>query len=353
MSNRNQQIDILKGIGIICVVLGHCQNVGQVGNFIYTFHMPLFFFCSGYLMTTAPKVDFKTYAIKKSKGIIKLYSMFFVLSAILMYILVRPIGNKYVQSLDWTPDVSVWLKSYLLSGRYLYDVPLMNFALWYLPLYLISILVYYYFRKYAFKDIHSTKTKVYIVSSMIVLLIITQPINRLLLYNGDDTKVCLSLQVLSPALYFMMLGSLVNILYHEEQYRTVIFKNRCVPLLLLLGIALNRFHSTQILNASKSYMIGASSIVLVLYIVTLSSKSSLLSYLGKHSLIVYGMHRPILYFIENSIISSILRQCNITGIFKDIFSTILVISILLVAEKLISKLKDSIKHNGTILERLS
>ena len=39
--------NILKGIGALCVVVGHC--VMPVQNFVYLFHVPLFFFISGYM----------------------------------------------------------------------------------------------------------------------------------------------------------------------------------------------------------------------------------------------------------------------------------------------------------------
>lgn len=48
--NRIASIDIAKGIGIISVVLGHLLGEGQyLRDFIYAFHMPLFFIISGFL----------------------------------------------------------------------------------------------------------------------------------------------------------------------------------------------------------------------------------------------------------------------------------------------------------------
>ncbi len=51
MAQRNQMIDITKGFGIICVVLGHnwtlVQGRGELFHIIFSFHMPLFFFLSG------------------------------------------------------------------------------------------------------------------------------------------------------------------------------------------------------------------------------------------------------------------------------------------------------------------
>lgn len=46
-TKRNATIDIMKGIGIILVMLGH-QNL-PINTFIYSFHMPLFFIIGGYL----------------------------------------------------------------------------------------------------------------------------------------------------------------------------------------------------------------------------------------------------------------------------------------------------------------
>lgn len=39
--------NILKGIGILCVVLGHACSWAH--NFVYEFHIPLFFFISGFM----------------------------------------------------------------------------------------------------------------------------------------------------------------------------------------------------------------------------------------------------------------------------------------------------------------
>lgn len=46
---RNISLDIAKGIGIILVVLGHTKGPEEMMNYIYCFHMPLFFIISGYL----------------------------------------------------------------------------------------------------------------------------------------------------------------------------------------------------------------------------------------------------------------------------------------------------------------
>jgi len=46
---RDKYWDIMKGIGIICVVLGHSFKSTGLIAYVYLFHLPLFFFASGYL----------------------------------------------------------------------------------------------------------------------------------------------------------------------------------------------------------------------------------------------------------------------------------------------------------------
>lgn len=61
MKKRYDELDLMKGIGIILVYLGHSFNLkGLENNFIFSylyntissFHMPLFFLISGFILST-------------------------------------------------------------------------------------------------------------------------------------------------------------------------------------------------------------------------------------------------------------------------------------------------------------
>lgn len=72
MKERNQYIDILKGIGALSIVMGHASGsitIGgltlSVGKFVYLYHLAIFFFCSGYLYKKG--TDFGTYVLKRLK----------------------------------------------------------------------------------------------------------------------------------------------------------------------------------------------------------------------------------------------------------------------------------------------
>lgn len=53
MDSRDETFDILKGIAILFVILGHCDG-GPLYSFIFSFHMPLFFFVTGYFLKIRP-----------------------------------------------------------------------------------------------------------------------------------------------------------------------------------------------------------------------------------------------------------------------------------------------------------
>lgn len=67
-NKRIKWIDIAKGIGIYLVVLGHL-NVGYTVSFLQQFHVPLFFFLSGYVYSLNTKQGIRKFVIKKIKQI--------------------------------------------------------------------------------------------------------------------------------------------------------------------------------------------------------------------------------------------------------------------------------------------
>lgn len=81
--SKNNYISIAKAFGIILMVIGHsgCPNV--LIRFLYMFHMPLFFLCSGYFFKNISEtISFKTFCKKKVKGLYFPYlkwSLFFIL----------------------------------------------------------------------------------------------------------------------------------------------------------------------------------------------------------------------------------------------------------------------------------
>ena len=69
--NKNNYIAIAKALGIILMVIGHSGCPTVICNFIYTFHMPLFFFFSGYFFKDIN--DMYSYKVFCKRKILGLY----------------------------------------------------------------------------------------------------------------------------------------------------------------------------------------------------------------------------------------------------------------------------------------
>lgn len=88
---RDIRIDMLKGFAIILVVLGHCvqfvyasKDFGQniVFRVIYSFHMPLFMFISGYTVALTKKaIDWK-WLLKRAAALLIPFATWAVISSI-------------------------------------------------------------------------------------------------------------------------------------------------------------------------------------------------------------------------------------------------------------------------------
>lgn len=79
---KHAWIDVMKGIGIISVVAGHIFG-GDLSRTIFMFHMPLFFFLSGYLFK--PDQGIQGYFYKKINHLLVPYVAFLVIMYPLFY----------------------------------------------------------------------------------------------------------------------------------------------------------------------------------------------------------------------------------------------------------------------------
>lgn len=68
-NNHNYVISICKGIAIILMVLGHTDAPYGILNFVYPFHMPLFFIAAGYFFSNRYLNDPWTFIHKRIKGL--------------------------------------------------------------------------------------------------------------------------------------------------------------------------------------------------------------------------------------------------------------------------------------------
>lgn len=146
---RLTYIDLLRGYTMLLVVIGHCWMGDAVGGaMILAFHMPLFFFLSGFLFrhTQAFEKDLVPFVMGKLRQLIIPYFVFELINLVIS-LLIRPYyGNQVSKSLA--------LQSIILcinDGQY----EGIATRLWFFPALFITELLMYFickFLKYYNKD---------------------------------------------------------------------------------------------------------------------------------------------------------------------------------------------------------
>lgn len=123
MKQRLYQFDILKGIGIILVMIGHAvPSDGLIHHWIYGFHMPLFFVCSGFFFKDKPLV---VSTIKDVKGLLIpwfTFSLFLVACALFLQFASGGSALAF-QPLDencWILYYTIWFLISMFIVRLLY-----------------------------------------------------------------------------------------------------------------------------------------------------------------------------------------------------------------------------------------
>lgn len=86
---RKDWVDIVKGIGISLVVIGHPRfSGGLIGDWLNSFHMPLFFIIAGFCFDASRYPDYKSYVVRKIKALLFPYltlSLFVIAMMSLLY----------------------------------------------------------------------------------------------------------------------------------------------------------------------------------------------------------------------------------------------------------------------------
>lgn len=140
---RIDYLDTMKAIGIVLVVAGHATAMPQAGvTVVYAFHIPLFFWISGFLLAQGRAAPSEPQALKRRvRALLLPYLGFFLLSWAYWLATFR-LGNRAAKfaGVAWYEPLLG-----LLSGRG-QDLEL-NIALWFFPCLLVVQLLYALLRR--------------------------------------------------------------------------------------------------------------------------------------------------------------------------------------------------------------
>lgn len=274
---RNIHIDVAKGIAIFLVVLGHVLMKRGENNvfplqFIYSFHMPLFFIISGMFINTHRSL--KEVVINKGIALLYPYCIFSVIA--ILYII-----TKYMFGIVEKNDViDIILVSVSFQG---YGV------LWFLPTLYMGILFFHLIYKCRYNKLiflglffvclYLYSLPMFICSNILYSYIYRVMVTTLFLYIGYFAA---EKGILMKNGKLASLGALLLILFNSFLIRT----NGLVD-----------YHLT-IFNNMFLFMCFAISTSLSIIVLCNRCNNRLLSYWGANSLIIMLTHYvfPILSF---------------------------------------------------------
>lgn len=268
-AERLSWLDVLKGIGIILVVIGHVYSNRTVFNWLYSFHMPLFFLAAGWVYKEkSVLIDIK----RRIQTIVVPYFSFGLLVLLYWQVIERRFRNSDTSFMDSLLG--------LFSGCY--DNLDFNVHLWFLPCFfvtvaLFNILVNLGGRKFAY---------IAVVLMSLIYVALPMPelpwgINRVFKYIGFY------------AVGVFLTGRETKIV--DRKIRTGV-----VAVVLLI---LNFFLSYHNLATGIMWLVTALIGVLALILISqLINQNRVLQYLGRISLIILCIHGPV-YRIVVKIVS--------------------------------------------------
>ena len=297
---RIEWIDIARGLGLLLVFVGHIHPP-YITTWIYTFHMPLFFFLSGMVFSMHPWKDF----IRKK--IWRLVIPYFCLGAVIylfyaaVYIYEQRDGDEYGRMLiNFLEQKAFW-------------------TIWFLAaLFFAEIILWLQFRLFP-------QWLIKITSPLIMLCAFAW-------YRSGGSTLPWCFDVACVAQFFIYTGYLFKRNYHKLRLKKY-QKLSAIILLLIInivaGMACIKFSRSQLdmsvglygneLLTLISAFAGIGAVILFCQMIT----SKFLTYLGKNTMVFFGWHSRIvivacgmiygaLGFFQDKSISSQILYCITT-----------------------------------------
>lgn len=263
-NNRIKWIDVLKAIAIILVVLGHIYNNNFVYRFLYSFHLPVFMFVSGWLYK---KQKIYENIKKKATTILIPYFIFGILEIIYFFFIESKFRGINVSVIQCVIG--------LITGNY--DFLGFNVHLWYLP-FIFFVMIFYN----VLYNLGGEK----LARSISIILAITY-------IFVDLPNLPFSINRFDLIFYFSLGEFLNNKLKFNDILKQTNLLQQSIGLLvfLILTILMNYFKLT---NYGLNYIVGIFGILLCICIAKiLEEKDVVLCKMGISTLVILCIHGPI------------------------------------------------------------
>ncbi len=325
---RIEWVDMLKGFGIILVMLGHAPFPEPLRIELYTFHMPLFFFLSGYVFSIKKYSNFKEFLIHKAKTLLlplMVFSIFMTIVSTIFDILSKIGYSNLITNLNR----NIFDIIFQARGETVVS------ALWFIGCIFFCQVIFYLILKIVKED----NLKILISINIVFIIGV---IYRILI----DTNLPYSIDVSLIAILFLGLGYLFKIYFEKIK---IYFKLKYIILYLSINILFGFLNFKSIhgridmfCNIYGNYLFfiisAISGIFMCITLFFNIKKISVLNYIGKNSLIYYSLHQYMVFkLIEFIIPQNLFGISNIGKFFLGIIYTILACGILYFVSEIINK----------------
>lgn len=318
VSSRDPHIDVLKGIGMICVILTHMGIMDYLGysfiQYLLVFSLPMFFFISGYLFSTSSDATMKfgPYVAKKAVALLVPYVIFFVISFVWTQTVYAAAIGAPVSGfdIDWANVAA----AFFLAGEYLFDLALVPAPLWFLHALFFSSLVFFFIMK--------LKNNIVLLVVALALSFAALPLQSAL---GESPIWLFSL--LPVSLFFMICGHLFRVFISlpPEKEPGVAGKNRAAVggflsmLFILAGFfCMQEGRGDMWSITSYWYFPGALASIIGFYMLSRCTDNKVLQFVGANSLLYLGLHPLILALPLFSGLPAWFAERGFDGIIPDI-----------------------------------
>ena len=289
MRKRLECLDVLKGISIILVVIGHLNTSDFTHNLIYNVHLFAFVFVSGVLYKSRDKLSMFV-----KKDMIKIWLMFLFFSSV--WIVFNYIYGFMLFNLkDGEPIEDLW--SYIINSLLALLYGNANLtgesfgAIWYLAM-LLSLRVFYFVADRYFKSSR------FLIAAICILVSIT----GLFILNGHSKSPYYIFSSMSALLVFY-LGTLLK---DRLEYLENIGPRKLLTITILSGggyLTLSVISGTVNLGSNTfttpimvypNIVLGITFLLCIsILIAQIDLIKKLLVYLGRNSLSIMGWHSEI------------------------------------------------------------
>ena len=301
---RNNTIDILKGIAILLVVFGHICWEGVSHEYLWGFHMAIFFFASGIFFSTQKYSNsFKSFLKAKVKGLIFPYVIFYIVTYAYWVLIESRFRGGDLSRADQFLG--------LFYGTYNVNYNDFNGALWFLPC-LFTMNIYYWF-------VNKIKNNIARIATLCILYLVC------FYFNTYLSSLPFGMFTAGISLVFFEAGRLYRPYLGKPTPAYIYIITICSAMaiqVLLYGKALSAWRVNETSdNPLYSLMLPFAGVALYTALSSIIKKNRMLEWFGKNSLIIFGFHAAVLRIVL-AIMAYILKE-SVYEVRMDILNSII------------------------------